>query len=574
MGKKRSYDKDTTALVRDRGWQNITLYKRKSWAVDFKYEDGKLIAWVIKKPDENCIGKSVKDFIGVINKFKKDMELKVYHKKRKDLQIIWCRNLNVIRGFFCDYITEDFGMYIQISRVFEFRDINTWNEDLKKASIEEIYAYGQEILDKVFIPNKYFYVTPNQIIRKKLKKGVGDNVELLKQINPKSFVDYNYIRSALFGGLVYCPYEGKIFDEPMLAIDLTSAYIYDMLVCKHCMSEEKEENPKDYEMFIGMQNHTSIGTYKIIYTCVDKYISCFKDSEGHKLEVTNGMPKTVEMVLNNYDLELIKKIANCTGIDCTLLYSYKLDYLPQYVRDCLVEEYIKKQELKAFKDTKKAELKTQKKIVNGIYGDTIRKYDTEEEWKEASKYPYLPMQAGVWTTSYCKKFLFELASKVEGWVYSDTDSIYCYDTYKNRKLIEEFNLRIRETIKEYCNMFEYDYEKLKDLGTFDVEYLSMFRAFKQKEYCYIKTNGEVVVKAAGIEKTKWTPELAKEKKLFDPTTKKMPNKVTLPFVTEGSYEEMTFEGEDADLMLEAFALAVMNPKDLDQSFLKNYLQVF
>ena len=50
---------------------------------------------------------------------------------------------------------------------FEFRAYKGWD---KKVSAKEAVTFMQNIADKVFIPAKYFYLTPNQRTRKLLKK--------------------------------------------------------------------------------------------------------------------------------------------------------------------------------------------------------------------------------------------------------------------------------------------------------------------------------------------------------------------------------------------------------------------
>ena len=66
--KKKSYDDEIISLVRDRGYHNFSLYRKKSWAIDFKYDDGKLLSWVLLKDKDERItsdlrGDRIKDFI-------------------------------------------------------------------------------------------------------------------------------------------------------------------------------------------------------------------------------------------------------------------------------------------------------------------------------------------------------------------------------------------------------------------------------------------------------------------------------------------------------------------------------
>ena len=91
-----------------------------------------------------------------------------------------------------------------------------------------------------------------------------------------------------------------------------------------------------------------------------------------------------------------------------------------------------------------------------------------------------------------------LGSKLDGWLYSDTDSIFCFDTPDNRKKIEAFNKKTRETVKNICDLYGYDFEDYKDLGCFMIEEkITKFKAWKQKQYVFTNTDGKITKKAAG-----------------------------------------------------------------------------
>ena len=105
---------------------------------------------------------------------------------------------------------------------------------------------------------------------------------------------------------------------------------------------------------------------------------------------------------------------------------------------------------------------------------------------DSAKISTIPLW-GVYTLSYTKQLVFELATQLVGWRYSDTDSIYCDDTPENRAKLEAFNSKIRAEVKQFCDKFGYDYNILQDLGTFKKEAeIVKFRSFGVKMYAYRK----------------------------------------------------------------------------------------
>lgn len=536
--------------VRDRGLHHFTIYHEQSYYLDLeifsdvKKEVGTITSWQLQS---NTFSGSGEDFMSLLQTLQNLASTCTQKQTHTDeVYIVWVKNLLPIKGFFADYITQNFeDIYIQVLNHIEFRCIVDWNKDLKKASVNYCTAYGQKILDTVFIPNRYFYITPNQIIRRKLQHNVGKYQNILKTINPQTFKDYKFYRSALFGGIVYTPYKCTI-EEPIIAYDIVSSYIYALLTQKHVCSKPKIVDPSQYELYEWSENQQSLGIYEISYFCIEPYIKCFKDSKGEKLETGEH---TVKLTLTSIDLRLFKIIAEVKSITCEYLEVYKVDYVPKYLRDVLVEEFIKKVQLKPFKNERHAEYCTQKVILNGNYGDTIRVCENESEFKDIYGKPYLAMQWGIWTTSYARFHLFSLASKLRGWLYSDTDSIYCFDNDYNRQLINDYNIQTLNHIKEFCKKFKYKFEDLKTLGQFDLEYeITKFRSFAQKEYCFITSHNEYVVKAAGCEKREWNKKDAE--KLFKDSTYQIPvGKRVFPVVDgqHSTYYEIVLENEDAQL---------------------------
>ena len=403
-------------------------------------------------------------------------ELKWHTKHTRDRICIYTDNLAKIQGFFEKYITEGFeDFYVILNEFFEVRPCDRW---IEVGDVYHIAQQMQNVYNDYFIPGKYFYISPQQRNRKYLAKARKLTNDTTAELSyPKSYTRYMWDRKGYFSGLLYHPYQG-IIEEPMLVLDITSSYIFDMLCERHVCSDRREVDTSMWEYYLSATKKVSFGAYKISYAMPFNHISCFTDIKGNKLEPGEH---TVQMMLTNVDLKNLLDIGYIKSIECELLYEFDIDYLPKYVIEAIAEAYIAKVEA-ADDEALKA---IRKPILNGFYGDTIRRYDTKEEYAGTNKNPVLSPLWGIFTTSYSKKWLLELALKVDGWYYSDTDSIICLDNEKNRELLAQFNIKIRKIVKDWCEKFGYDYELFKNLGTFKKEHeITKLRVWKNKTYCY------------------------------------------------------------------------------------------
>lgn len=485
----------------DKRKMNHSVYYTNVFALDIKFfshkDAGFIKEWSLYSTKHGLYGgEDIGSLINTFNRLIEELDLDKRSQYSCDFMVVYVDNLEVIRGFFKKYITEEFPMYIDILDHVEFRSYKPWNKALD--TIQEIAATMQKIVDEVFVPNRYFYLTPNQKTRKLLDKACkksGDNTA--KNLFPKNNFEYMQLVRGLFGGLCYCPYPNLVIEHPMIAIDLTSAYIYSLLIEKHCSKPLGMVEPKNYEYYMNNPYETSIGLYKIKYSTYSNIITCYKDTEGNNL-----LPgeHEVYIMMNDIDLSIFTSLpkVNIHSIECTFLQAFTKEQLPKYLLDFLYTEYEKKSKI----DPEKEPIlyKMQKEVVNGIYGNTIKKLSLEMI-KDLKSHAYLTPHFGIWTTSYTKNLLIGLASKLEGWYYSDTDSAYALDTPKNNALIEEFNASIRAKVRDFCDQYGYDYEVLKDLGTFKVEHrIKKFKALKRKEYLFTTTDNNIIVKAAGCSK--------------------------------------------------------------------------
>lgn len=545
--------KENFISVKDKKLRNWSMYYKYVYmlTINFFTENsaGYITSWVLKSVEEEYTGSSVEDFIDTLNTLKEKHNVETRNTSSKDIIIIYIDNIEKIRGFFSKYITMYHPKMIQLEDNFEFREYKEFIDQ------EDVVAM-QNIVNNVFIPDKYFYITPNQMTRKRIAKACDS--DLYKEISPKNFDNYSDLRKALYGGICYCPYPEVIFDHPMLCLDIKSAYIYALLVCMHAVSKAKIVDTETYERYLDSPYETSLGLYSIHYSCASNIISCYNLEKGEH---------TVDIWLNSVDLKnlLDLKYVHVHEIKCYYLEEYTLGSIPKYVKDVLVTEYIKKSEIDEEENPILYHL--QKVVLNGVYGNTIKKVENSEGYKLLLKTNALAPQWGIWTTSYVKSMIIELGTELTGWYYTDTDSIYCLDTPENRAFIKAYNYLVERKVYAFCNKEGYDFNKLKELGKFELKYeIKKFKALKQKEYVFTTTSDKVIVKAAGCNKE----EMPLDDSVYSMTklpvgtrvfSKTNPNTTTCTkdgktYTSHGSYYEKTCKGRDAEI--ELMKIAVMN----------------
>jgi hypothetical protein len=333
-------------------------------------------------------------------------------------------------------------------------------------------------------------MTSSQMSRKIVKSACKkDKVTLADDISPKTFPEYKIIKKSAHGGVNYCPCLGEDIKHNIIQVDLKSAYIYDYIL-PHCVSAGVSYDAPTED--VRGENQLSIGIYNITYSTTNSLVKCFKDVND-KSPIITGEKVTGKFVLNNVAYDLFTSLITIYDVECTSITVYDCDYLPKCYTDTLVNFFIKKE------TSTGGEKAVNKIAINSIYGNSLRKFTTLQEFKSAERV-FAP-QWGSFIVAYCQKAIIELGTQLEGWLYSNTDSIFCYDTPENRKKIAEYNKQAQLTVKAFCDRNGYDYEVLKKLGSFEIENeIVRFKAIAIGHYAYKTKDGRVVVKASGCNK--------------------------------------------------------------------------
>lgn len=454
--------------------------------------------YILQTDDSYTCGYDLEHLKTTLNTLTKDFTIR--KDKARDLMIVYVDDLSKISAFFdVDYSRFDKAF---IWKNIEFRSFKPFS---KKGEYDILMDWQNR-----FNTDKYPYMTPSQYVRKHVEKLNKGNES---DIFPDE-LDLEVFSKAVHGGVLYSRdnriYDEKVLgpDQKLIGFDITSAYIYSIAFEKHCCSKPQIIDPKDWDMYLKSQDYGTIGVYKITYTSVLSVISCYKDINGEKLK--KGRSVTVEICLTNIDLRTLMTVDMLTieSIECKLLYGFKLDYLPKCIRDYCVDIFMQKQNAVP----KSAEYKNIKVMLNsGFFGNFLyimTKYlnaegsrsEKQKLYKSIKKDAAVSPIWGIFTMSHVKNVILKLGLKMSGWIYSDTDSIYCVDDSYNRGIIDEYNMKLLARNEFLCEHFGYPMSA-KDLGTFDIDAeIKRFRAWKTKVYCYETIDGELKIKAAGTDK--------------------------------------------------------------------------
>lgn len=485
---------------RDSRYHHFTSYVEHPYicSIEHKnYDDhGELTKWTIYNgKKEHYEGNSIESFMEALDTLESKYNLIDHETESKstweDALLIYIDNLHKIEGFFGKYITDSFPKtsvdktYVSIKHI-QFRSYLDWQPKLK---LEDALNTMTFIYNTYFIPNKYFYLTPNQRIRKQIKRLTHIyKDELAKEVYPEDYPESQYLKAGIFGGLNYVDCQREVHND-MLYIDLKSAYIYSLFVLKHCIGEKKEVDPKTYSKYLYQDKYGSIGQYKIHYKTTSNAIGMFKSAKtGEHFQA--GEHKVI-VILSNIDLEnlLMLPYTSILYIECVSLVEYKLGRLGKGIRDVLIREFLIKESIS--EDTDPYRYAAQKVVLNGVPGNCQRFPKSKKEFNKEKKNAYMAPQWGIFLTAYVRRLILSLGIRLDHWVYTDTDSIVCKNNDHNMQLIEEFNEKIRRTNKEFSDELGYDYDKIKKLGTFDVKcYVNRFIVFSPKHYAYEGINKE------------------------------------------------------------------------------------
>lgn len=502
----------------------VNKYAENIGILEITIENDEFGGYILQTEDSYTCGYDLEHLKATLETLTKDLTIR--KDKARDLMLVYVDDLCKIKAFFdIEYNRFDKAL---IWKNIEFRSYKPFD---KNGDYDILMDWQNR-----FNADKYPYVTPSQYVRK--------NVERLNKGNASSLfpdaLDLEIFAKSVHGGVIYSR-DNQIRNEKLVGFDITSAYIYSIAFEKHCSSKPTLTDKNNWDLYLKSQDYGTIGVYKITYTSVLSVIGCFKDTSGEKLK--KGQHVTVEICLTNIDLKTLITIDLLTieSIECKMLYEFKLDYLPKCIRDYCIDIFMQKQN--AVKDS--AEYKNIKVMLNsGFFGNflySMNKYLNAEGSRSDKKRLYNSIQKdaavspvwGIFTMSHVKNTILGLGLQMTGWIYSDTDSIYCLDDSYNRQLIEDYNKNLLAKNEQLCFKFAYPTEA-KKLGSFSTDAeIKRFRAWSTKVYCYETIDNKFVIKAAGTDKNDLVGITANT--AFEKNWQPKLSAITMHIATDGYY---------------------------------------
>lgn len=271
------------------------------------------------------------------------------------------------------------------------------------------------------------------------------------------------------------------------------------------------------------------------------YMQFSKLIGGKKVKCDNGrvlgFQDWGEYTLTELDFEILCKQYEFSEIIMNEIYIAERGDMPEEIKRVVMEYFVNKETLE--KDCE-LYMKSKNKL-NSVYGmtatDIVRaifeldnnrditkklKLSDEEIAESLEKYyksrnSFMPYQFGVWTTAHCRHQLLLLIEKIgyENFIYSDTDSIFFFETEENKKFIEEHNnLMIRKNNEKGYHGVKNRDNELSFFCTFEDEEddITAFKTCHAKCYAMI-SKGKLNVTIAGV--TKDNKKLGKDRVTID-----------------------------------------------------------
>lgn len=391
-------------------------------------------------------------------------------------------------------------------------------------------------------------MTNTGILRQKCKRAIHNikaEYAANEKMMPAEEYDYYIMRRYMYaGGLsgTHPLYVGKKIDKAKCA-DITSDYPAQMCHQMFPSGQMKECKP------------TLIGRYKrqfriILFTCdmhtrtphavlskhkimnFDNNMDCPFTDTARSCIINNGKlqyGKNICLLLNNIDIAALNELYEITNITIYRCWYFTAkSRAPKFLLQCMCEDYLKKQELKAAGLSHTKEYSERKIAVNSYYGMSVTRlydcmYGYSETIEDIDDMPaslayaqqrcrmWLSPYIGYWTTSYARALLMHFIARYPDLILQyDTDSLYYItdDSIVPAERIAAFEAELqaynrRIELKNY-DLFNGD-KHFTDLGAWDIdeEDYTGFKGVGAKRYLKQTADGELHPVVAGMVKSSY-----------------------------------------------------------------------
>lgn len=348
--------------------------------------------------------------------------------------------------------------------------------------------------------------------------------------------EYQLAKRAYMGGFTHANarHVGKTLSN-VHSIDFSSSYPAVMVSRKFPMSSPKTADIDDLDTLLRYLNAYCC-MFDVEFTNIrsvcefENYISLSRCKAEHFI-VNNGRIIEATMLRTSMTEQDFFIVMQMYEWDSMRVYNFKYmyaDYLPKELVVAVLELYKSKTELKGVAG-KESEYLVSKGMINSVYGmcvtDPCRDenlYDTE--WHTVAKSiedmlkrynnsfsRFLYYMWGVWVTAYSRANLFSgIMEFKDDYIYSDTDSIKCFNIEKHKDYIDRYNKRITEKVYACLDRYELSHDYAhpktikgieKPLGVWDYEgRYDRFKTLGAKRYM-VERDGRIEITIAGVSKT-------------------------------------------------------------------------
>ena len=505
--------------------------------------------WNLLGPNGLYRGKTLTELRNKLYELIRKYDLKRLSDKcfYRDQILIYTDNILKAKGILQDefIITEEFknDRSIRSFTILDFFIIQEPEGWTDKTDISDMHECMTNVMNKYFRPNERVYLSPYQFNRKIVKKNNTEDC-----IMPETYSEYKTIwKPCYYGGAAFAN-RNILYDEPIIEYDRKSAYLYEYFMPHMSGSLQLIDSNLWTQWIDNMNIANSLGRYKITFEIEHRFLNVYNRSKKDwKFETEY----TETFTFLNTDLKIFLNSAKIKSIECLFLYEYKTSLLPKPVIDHIVNCFLDKE---TYKDD------LHKAIANANYGSLCMDL-TNEQFKKLKEHPWYCPMWGFEIAAYARKHLFECGSKLDGWIYSDTDSIFCRKTEKNEVIINEYNNFMQKVIKRACepDYYNLDFDKLNKLGLYKFETeIKQMIIRGVKTYAYIDVEGNFIQKASGMckdAKNTWKDWISNKKLDYG-------NRITKTVTKDGYFEDK----EDLNVDLNVKATAIVSNIEINKKY--------
>ena len=399
-------------------------------------------------------------------------------------------------------------------------------------------------------------MTATGILRQKCKRAIHNircEYRENEKLMPLKEFDYYIMRKYMFAGGLSgtSPIHAGEFIPLSKCADITSDYPAQINHRLYPSGELKEVKPETIGKYTGKfkillftcdirpkTKHAVLSKHKVLN--FDNTKDCEFTTPCKNAVVVNGkilFADNICLLLNDVDIKALSELYEFKNVTIyRSWYFTKKSRAPKFLRDCMNDDYLTKQQLKATGQSDTILYREAKAHVNSYFGMTctrlydclycydddiedIKSAEAELSYEQQREKMWLSPYIGYWCTSYARCILMHYIAKYPDLILQyDTDSLYYITdtTIAPAARIAEFeaDLQHYNTCIALKNrrIFNGD-EHFTDLGAWEIDkenYIG-FKGLGAKRYLLQKADGKLKPVVAGMVKKSFTEYIEKTK---------------------------------------------------------------